>query len=154
VTTLIAPTNSHHRNMESRHRARELALQWLYQWEVGGLDLDDVFQADRQVELLPADEARDRLAEALVRGTAAQLAEIDPLIADQAHGWRIERMPIVDRLIVRLAVYELRSELETPHAVIINEALELAHTFSTDEAVKFINGVLDGIRKHVRPDNA
>lgn len=136
---------------ETRHRARELALQWLYQWEVGGIDLDDVFEADRQVELQPPDEARDRLAEALVRGTAAQLAEIDPLIAEQAHGWRIERMPIVDRLIVRLAVYELRSEPETPHAVIINEALELAHTFSTDEAVKFINGVLDGIRRHVRP---
>jgi transcription antitermination protein NusB len=136
---------------ETRHRARELALQWLYQWEVGGLDLDDVFKADRQVELQPPDEARDRLAEALVRGTAAQLAEIDPLIAEHAHGWRIERMPIVDRLIVRLAVYELRSEPETPHAVIINEALELAHTFSTDEAVKFINGVLDGIRKQVRP---
>jgi len=137
---------------ETRHRARELALQWLYQWEVGGLDLDQVFEADRQIELRPLDEARDRLAEALVRGTAAQLGEIDPLIAEQAHGWRIERMPIVDRLIVRLAVYELRSQPETPHAVIINEALELAHTFSTDEAVKFINGVLDGIRKQVRRD--
>jgi N utilization substance protein B len=150
VTTLTRMMNPK-MNTETRHRARELALQWLYQWEVGGLDLDDVFQADRQIELRPADEARDRLAEALVRGTAAQLAEIDPLIAEQAHGWRIERMPIVDRLIVRLAVYELRSEPETPHAVIINEALELAHTFSTDEAVKFINGVLDGIRKQVRP---
>jgi N utilization substance protein B len=137
---------------ETRHRARELALQWLYQWEVGGLELDQVFEPDRQIELRPVDEARDRLAEALVRGTAGQLAEIDPLIAEQAHGWRIERMPIVDRLIVRLAVYELRSQPETPHAVIINEALELAHTFSTDEAVKFINGVLDGIRKHVRLD--
>jgi N utilization substance protein B len=141
-------------NTEMRHRARELALQWLYQWEVGGLDLDEVFKPDRQIELRPADDARDRLAESLVRGTAGSLAEIDPLIAEAAHGWRIERMPIVDRLIVRLAVYELRAEPETPHAVIINEALELAHTFSTDEAVKFINGVLDGIRKHVRPDNA
>lgn len=150
MTTLTRMMNPK-MNTETRHRARELALQWLYQWEVGGLDLDDVFQADRQIELRPADEARDRLAEALVRGTAAQLAQIDPLIAEQAHGWRIERMPIVDRLIVRLAVYELRSEPETPHAVIINEALELAHTFSTDEAVKFINGVLDGIRKQVRP---
>jgi N utilization substance protein B len=138
---------------ETRHRARELALQWLYQWEVGGLALDDVFDADRQIDLRPADEARDRLAEALVRGTASQLAEIDPLIDQQAHGWRIERMPIIDRLIVRLAVYELRSQPETPHAVIINEALELAHTFSSDEAVKFINGVLDGIRKQVRRDS-
>jgi len=137
---------------ETRHRARELALQWLYQWEVGHVDLDEVFDAHHQIELRPADEARDRLAEALVRGTAAALPEIDPLIAEAAHGWRIERMPIVDRLIVRLAVYELRAEPDTPHAVIINEALELAHTFSTDEAVKFINGVLDGIRKQVRPD--
>jgi N utilization substance protein B len=137
---------------ETHHRARELALQWLYQWEVGRLDLPDVFQADHQVELRPADPVRDRLAQALVRGTAASLPEIDPLISEQAHGWRIERMPIVDRLIIRMAVYELRSEPETPHAVIINEALELAHTFSTDEAVKFINGVLDGIRKHVRAD--
>jgi N utilization substance protein B len=135
---------------ETRHRARELALQWLYQWEVGGLDLDQVFEPDRQIELRPVDEARDRLAEALVRGTAGALAAIDPIIGEQAHGWRIERMPIIDRLIVRLAVYELRSEPDTPHAVIINEALELAHTYSTDEAVKFINGVLDGIRKQVR----
>ena len=139
-------------NTETRHRARELALQWLYQWEVGGLDLDEVFRPDHQIELRPLDVERDRLAESLVRGTAAALPAIDPLIAEQARGWRIERMPIVDRLIVRLAVYELRAELETPHAVIINEALELAHTFSTDEAVKFINGVLDGIRKVVRPD--
>jgi N utilization substance protein B len=137
---------------ETRHRARELALQWLYQWEVGHVDLDEVFDADHQIELRPADEARDRLAESLVRGTAAALPEIDPLIAEAAHGWRIERMPIIDRLIVRLAVYDLRAEPDTPHAVIINEALELAHTFSTDEAVKFINGVLDGIRKQVRPD--
>ena len=137
---------------ETRHRARELALQWLYQWEVGHVDLDEVFDADHQIELRPADEARDRLAESLVRGTAAALPEIDPLIAEAAHGWRIERMPIVDRLIVRLAVYELRAEPDTPHAVIINEALELSHTLSTDEAVKFINGVLDGIRKQVRPD--
>ncbi len=150
MTTLISKMSTK-MNTETRHRARELALQWLYQWEVGGLDLDDVFRADRQIELGPADEARDRLAEALVRGTAAQLSEIGPLIAEQAHGWRVEGMPVVDRLIVRLAVYELRSEPETPHAVIINEALELAHTFSTDEAVKFINGVLDGIRKQVRP---
>jgi len=141
-----------HVGPETRHRARELALQWLYQWEVGKLDLDRLFEAEHQIALRPPDEERDRLAEALVRGTAAQLAEIDPLISDQTHGWRIERMPIIDRLILRLAVYELRSQPDTPHAVIINEALELAHTFSTDEAVKFINGVLDGIRKHVRGD--
>ena len=135
---------------ETRHRARELALQWLYQWEVGRQDLERVFETDHQIELRPPDEERDRLAEALVRGTASQLAEIDPLIADQAQGWRLERMPVIDRLILRLAVYELRAEPDTPHAVIINEALELAHTFSTDEAVKFINGVLDGIRKNIR----
>jgi transcription antitermination protein NusB len=132
---------------EVRHRARELALQWLYQWEVGGLDLDEVFDAGRQVQLRPPDESRDRLAESLVRGTADHLAEIDPIVADTTAHWRLERLAVIDRLILRLAVYELLFSPETPHAVVINEALELARTFSTEEAVKFVNGVLDGVRK-------
>jgi len=138
------------RSADLRRRARELALQWLYQWEVGGLDLDQVFDEGRQVQLRALDEDRDRLAESLVRGTAAQLASIDPLIADGTAHWRLERLAVIDRLILRLAVYELRFTPETPHPVIINEALELARTFSTEEAVKFVNGVLDGIRKKIR----
>lgn len=138
------------RSADVRRRARELALQWLYQWEVGGFDLEQVFDAGRQVQLRPPDEERERLAESLVRGTAEQLTTIDPLIADGTAHWRLERLAIIDRLILRLAVYELRFTPETPHPVVINEALELARTFSTEEAVKFVNGVLDGIRKKLR----
>jgi N utilization substance protein B len=132
-----------------RHRARELALQWLYQWEVGGLDLADVFERQRQVELRPPDRARDRWAENLVRGTAMAMARIDPLITAHANNWRLERLAVVDRLILRLATYELLTMPETPPAVVIDEALELARTFSADAAVPFVNGVLDAIRREL-----
>jgi N utilization substance protein B len=130
-----------------RHRARELALQWLYQWEIGAIDLDEVFERERQVELRPPDEPRDRLAEALVRGAAAELPRIDPLIAEHANNWRLERLAVVDRLVLRLATYELLCTPETPAAVVIDEALELARTFSNEASVPFVNGVLDAIRR-------
>lgn len=130
-----------------RHRARELALQWLYQWEIGGLDLADVFEGERQVELRQPDRARDAWAESLVRGTAMQVDRIDPLIAAHANNWRLERLAVVDRVILRLATYELLAMPETPPAVVIDEALELARTFSADGAVPFVNGVLDAIRR-------
>ncbi len=101
-----------------------------------------------------ATQERDRIAEEIVRGTAERLGEIDPLIAEAAANWRLERIAVIDRLILRLATYELLAMPGTPHAVIINEALELARTFSTEDAVKFVNGVLDGIRKKVRGASA
>jgi N utilization substance protein B len=130
-----------------RHRARELALQWLYQWEIGALDLDEVFVPGRQVELHPADAERDGLAETLVRGTAGEIARIDQLIADHASNWRLERLAVVDRLVLRLAIHELLSHPDTPPAVVIDEALELARAFSTEQAVSFVNGVLDAVRR-------
>jgi N utilization substance protein B len=75
------------------------------------------------------------------------VADIDPMIAEAAQNWRLERMNVLDRLILRLAVYEFLHEPETPAKVIINEALELARTFSADDSVRFINGVLDAIRR-------
>jgi len=69
------------------------------------------------------------------------------LIGEAAQNWRIERMNVLDRLILRLAVYEFLHEPATPAKVIINEALELARTFSTDDSVRFINGVLDAVRR-------
>jgi len=139
---------------EARHRAREIALQRLYQWEVGGHELDDVFEPGRQIDLYPDDPARDRWAETLVRGTAARLSAIDPLIADCSAHWRLERLAILDRLILRLAVYEFLAHPDTPAPVVINEALELARTFSSEDAVKFINGVLDAIRKRLQDEPA
>ncbi len=130
-----------------RHRARERALQWLYQWEIGAVDLEALFEPGRQVELHPPDPARDSLAESLVRGTAADLARIDGLIATHATNWRLERLAVIDRLILRMGVHELLSTPETPPAVVIDEALELAKTYSSEQAAPFVNGVLDAIRR-------
>lgn len=120
----------------------------LYQWEIGRLSIDDAvgtFWSVRDTEPL-ADEAR-AFAEALARGASATAPEADPIIAASADNWRLDRMAVVDRLILRLAVHEFLHAPETPPKVVINEAVELARLFSTDEAPRFVNGVLDGIRK-------
>ena len=130
-----------------RHAGRERAVQWLYQWELSGLDLDDVLSHQHQVDLHAADRERDAWAVALVRGTARELHRIDPLITQHATNWRIERMAVVDRVILRLGVYELLCTPDTPPAVVIDEAVELARTFSADQAVAFVNGVLDAVHR-------
>jgi N utilization substance protein B len=143
---------------ESRHRARETALQMLYQWEVGKLEIADVFANFRAEEpdeggALPEEhvvalpEDLRAFAASLAAGVAGRVGELDPVIAEAAENWRLERMNVLDRLILRLALYEFLHQPETPGAVIINEALELARTFSGDESVKFVNGVLDAVRK-------
>jgi N utilization substance protein B len=135
---------------DPRHRAREAALQILYQWEIGRTDVSSA--ADTFFELQwadaepPSDEFRTFATE-LAHDTVRRLAEADALIADTAERWRPERMAVLDRLILRLAVTELLRKSVTPSAVVINEALELARTFSTEDAVRFINGMLDAIRK-------
>jgi N utilization substance protein B len=134
--------------LEDRRLARAAALQMLYQWEIGRLSIEDAvgtFWSVRDGEPLTV-EAR-ALAEELARGTAAGAAEADPIIAASADNWRLDRMAVVDRLILRLAVHEFLHAPGTPHKVVINEAVELARLFSTDEAPGFVNGVLDGIRK-------
>ena len=134
-------------DVAARHRAREQAVQWLYQWELSGLDLDDVLSREHQVDLQAPDRERDAWATALVRGTARELPRIDPLIAEHATNWRIERIAVIDRVILRLGVYELLATPETPPAVVIDEAVELARTFSADQAVGFVNGVLDAVHR-------
>jgi N utilization substance protein B len=135
---------------DPRHRAREAALQILYQWDIAHRDIvktaDTFFDLQWPNTEPPADDLRG-FATGLARDTAARLAEIDPLIAETAERWRPERMAILDRLILRMAVCELLRDTATPPAVVINEALELARTFTTEESVKFINGMLDAIRK-------
>ena len=92
------------------------------------------------------DELRS-FANDLVQGTVERVGEIDTLLKARAHNWRVERMAAIDRLVLRLAVYELLSAPATPAKVVINEALELARAYSGEEAVAFVNGVLDGVRK-------
>jgi N utilization substance protein B len=137
----------------ARHAAREAALQMLYQWEIGGADLGETIATYPAVQPRPLDEAARAFAHDLVRGTAVNLPEIDALIAEQAQHWRIERMAVVDRLILRLGVFELR-HTTTPLPIIVDEALDLARTFSSEPAVKFINGVLDAIGRRLRGGHA
>jgi N utilization substance protein B len=147
---------------DPRHRAREAALQILYQWEIGRTDVAsaaDTFFGLQWVDAEPPADDLRTFATELAHETVRRLAESDALIAETAERWRPERMAVLDRLILRMSVAELLRESRPdgraghrssiPSAVIINEALELARTFSTEDAVKFINGMLDAIRKKV-----
>ena len=135
---------------DQRHRARESALQILYQWDVGKIEIDraiETFFARQWPDAVPPSDELRRVAGRLARETVARIEAIDALVAETAERWRPERMAVIDRLILRMAIGELMRGPDTPHAVVINEALELARTFSTEDAVKFINGMLDAIRK-------
>jgi N utilization substance protein B len=150
VTTRTERRAAPRAGREPRHRAREAAVQMLYQWEVGRSSLDEVLETfwlheDSPVAAL-ADDHR-AFAQKLAAGVVDTVANVDPVIAESAEHWRIERMNVVDRLILRLAVYEFLHQPDTPARVIINEALELARTFSNDDSVRFINGILDAIRR-------
>lgn len=134
----------------ARRRAREAALRILYFWEVGQAQPDtalDTYFAEHQ----PDAEASVRdYADRLVQGTIAELESLDRVIEHHSTNWRLERLAVLDRLILRLAVWELRHQPDVPPAVVVNEAIELARRFSTEDAVRFVNGVLDGVIK--RPE--
>ncbi len=108
--------------------------------------------SDPGTEPTPKPE-RDEFMETLVRGTAANAETIDRRIVEKSSNWRIERMPVVDRNVLRLAIYEMTGQ-GTPPAVAIDEALELARQFAGDESVSFINGVLDAVRRDLVPDSS
>ncbi|HVB37770.1 MAG TPA: transcription antitermination factor NusB [Vicinamibacterales bacterium] len=139
----------------TRHRAREAALQILYYWEIGRVNLTEAiatYWANHEDEA-PPDRLR-AFASDLARTTVEHLARIDELITAAAENWRLPRMAVLDRLILRMAAGELLTAGDTPPGVVIDEALELAKTFSADDSVKFINGVLDGIRRRLEADGA
>jgi transcription antitermination protein NusB len=135
--------------MPSRHRSRQRALQILFQVDMSRQTVDAAIAAYYETLYSEENETRpeqDRFMEQLVKGTLGSAEPIDERIARHSEHWRVERMPAVDRNILRLAIYELTEGL-TPAPVVINEALELARRFSGDESVPFINGVLDAIRR-------
>lgn len=132
--------------MASRRKARELALQMLFQWEVGKHSPEEVVATFRR-DHDPGEET-SKFALALFQGTVNEIAALDERVRTQSQNWRVERMAVVDRNVLRMAVYELL-HLDTPPAVVINEALEIVRRFSGEEGVEFVNGVLDGIRKSV-----
>ena len=134
-----------------RRRAREAALQMLYQGEVGrtgAYEAIATYWPARDAEDVLPEDARE-FANGIVRGTITRVEEIDRLVAAHAQNWRLERMPVLDRLVLRMAVYELLAEPATPARVVINEAIELARAYSGEQAVPFVNGVLDAVRREL-----
>lgn len=132
--------------MPSRRRSRQRALQILFLWDSRRQPVDDAINAYYDTLYSEEKPERDAFAAHLVRGTVEHLAEVDERISRHAEHWRMERMPAVDRNILRLAVYEM-TRGGTPAAVTIDEALELARKFSAEESVQFVNGVLDAIHR-------
>ena len=130
-----------------RRQGREAALGILYFWEVGRAEPDEAVEEYFRVHAPDAGDEVRGFAGVLVRGTVADVETIDVLIGQHAKNWRIDRLAVIDRLILRMAVWELTRQAETPPPVVLNEAIELAKTFGTDDSVRFVNGVLDGVRK-------
>ena len=122
--------------MKARTKARKRALDILFEADLKGISVEQVWdQADQS----------DEFVKFLVTGVASKQAEIDQMISTASSSWSIERMPAVDRNLLRLAIFELKNSTETPKAVVISEAIELANTLSTDDSANFINGILANI---------
>jgi N utilization substance protein B len=138
--------------MSSRRRSRQRALQVLFLWDARRQPVDDALDAYYDTLFSEEQPGRDPFVSELVEGTIKHLAEVDDRITRHAEHWRMERMPAVDRNILRLSVFEM-THLGTPAAVAIDEALELARKFSNEESVQFVNGVLDAVHRELAPSS-
>lgn len=147
--------------MGVRRKARECALQMLFQYDIARPRLDELIKTYwEEISDAPNSESQapnseiQEFASQLVQGTIAHLTEVDERISRRTENWRMSRMAIVDRNLLRLAVYEFLYQNDTPRTVVINEALEIARRFSTYEATQFINGILDAIKRDLEKDPA
>jgi N utilization substance protein B len=139
----------------ARPRARAAALQALYECEVGGLAAEQALGVLREAGAPDVDDPGDAeyaFVASLVTGVLARRAALDERISAAAEHWRVERMAVVDRLVLRLALEEMLSHPESPPRVVISEAIELARTYSGDEAARFVNGVLDGAFRRLKDE--
>jgi transcription antitermination protein NusB len=144
-----------HVRWEGRRRAREAALRVLYQIEVGGVSVTDALRVHADVgggEAMELDAEAQEYAEALARGAWQAREVLDGYIADAAQNWRVERLAVIDRLLLRLASHEILDHPGTPPRVVIDEAIELARAYSGEEGARFVNGVLDGIFKRLKDE--
>ena len=139
--------------MGKRRKAREVALQFLYQLDQHGAD-DPAPHGAEFWARHPVDSATQAFADALVRGSKQQQAKIDQLLTQYVEHWDLDRMAVVDRNILRMAVFELLWAPEVPPKAVINEAIEIAKKFGTTESSRFINGVLDRILREHRTTSA
>lgn len=134
--------------MNSRRKAREIALTFLYQWDLRGDSVRPEFD-----EILAKDRREPEVADyvkVLVDGTVAHRAEIDRRISEAAEHWRLERMAVVDRNLLRMATFEMAHRADdVPRKVAINEAIELAKRYSTADSGAFVNGVLDRVKRRL-----
>ncbi len=169
-------------NPARRRISREMAVQMLYQSDLGGSPLPQIFHNFDLAEYLTREELGEKkkdgqeppsqqprpsreeeraeymrrkrqaeeafaFAQGLVTGTLDHREQVDALIREQADNWRLERMPPVDRNVLRLAVFEMLYETDTPKLVIVDEAIELAKKFGSEQSGRFVNGLLDGLLK-------
>jgi transcription antitermination protein NusB len=142
--------------MPSRRRSRQRALQILYLWDARRQPVEEATAA--YYDTLYSEEGgsepkRDEFVDRLTTGAVAHVEDLDRRITQHAEHWRMERMPSVDRNILRLAVYEMMHS-DTPAAVVIDEALELARRYSNEESVQFVNGVLDAVHRDLVREQA
>ena len=131
-----------------RHAGRELALKMLYQHDQGPTPIAEVldeFDPDEEIGLPPAESIP--FAHNLVRGTVANLKQIDRLLAEHAEEWAFDRLASVDRNVLRLAVYEMLFGGETPEEIVINEAVDLAKEYGAEESGRFVNGILGNLSR-------
>lgn len=130
--------------MPSRRMARETALQALFSIDVGHREPSEVLDE----YLAPHEDSTHRLfVKDLVLGTLEHASESDEMFSPFLQGWTIERLPTIDRLILRMAIFEMRYRATTPRPVVINEAVELAKKFSTEDSGRYVNGVLSAVNK-------
>ena len=119
----------------------------LFQWDITHDAMEQIVSTFWDVQTDP--EIDREFANRLAAGTVEQVEKLDALIGRHAENWRLDRMAVVDRNLLRLATYEFLYDAETPKSVVINEAIEIARRFSSQESPQFINGILDSIRKTV-----
>ena len=131
--------------MGSRRKARECSLQLLYQLDVGGGKVQEALETYWAVQ--EADEDVRQFATALVEGVIKNLPSIDEIISAYSTNWKVSRMASIDKNILRLAVYELTRCDDIPVKVTINEAVEIAKSYGTEESGAFVNGILDNVAK-------
>lgn len=139
----------------NRHNARAAALQALYECEIGGLTPQQalgVLHHAGPPEVTDPGEGQHAFVIALVKGALANRAALDERIGDAARNWRVERMAVLDRLVMQLAVEEMMQHRDSPPRVVISEAIELARSYSGEDAAKFVNGVLDGVYRKLKDE--
>lgn len=186
MASTTAPTKAKQRRevVGKRRRAREIAIQMLYQRELGGCELSEIFSsytlfdyvAETEAAALAGDTEDEKnppqpppptqaerrqiedsfnYAQTLLQGVEGHTEEIDEHIRRHAENWRLERMPVIDRNILRLAIYEMFHQSSVPKVVIVDEAIELAKKFGSENSGRFVNGLLDGVLKSsTRSDKA